>query len=154
MVPDEADYLSDGSLELVRRVINDKAQTGVALAGLLRLKYKLENLRNDHQQLTSRVGVLLEVKRLAKPDAVKVIEGVWKGLSPAAFHPDADAVFAVRPDRLGEYPHPVGRAPASGGACPPETIRIVSDPLSRHERAREGFTDAVWNMTGGTVSTA
>ena len=78
---DEADYLSDGSLELVRRVINDKAETGVVLCGLPRLKYKLENLRNDHQQLTSRVGVLLEVKRLGKPDAVKIIEGVWRGLA-------------------------------------------------------------------------
>jgi DNA transposition AAA+ family ATPase len=78
---DEADYLSDGSLELVRRVINDKAETGVVLCGLPRLKYKLENLRNDHQQLTSRVGVLLEVKRLAKPDAVKIIEGVWRSLA-------------------------------------------------------------------------
>ncbi|MDR3302073.1 MAG: AAA family ATPase, partial [Spirochaetaceae bacterium] len=78
---DEADYLSDSSLELVRRVINDKAQTGVVLAGLPRLKYKLENLRNDHQQLTSRVGVLLEVKRLSKADAVKIIEGVWQGLT-------------------------------------------------------------------------
>ena len=78
---DEADYLSDGSLELVRRVINDKAQTGVVLAGLPRLKYKLENLRNDHQQLTSRVGVLLEIKRLSKQDAVKIIEGVWRGLA-------------------------------------------------------------------------
>jgi DNA transposition AAA+ family ATPase len=66
---DEADYLSDSSLELVRRIINDNAQTGVVLVGLSRLKYKLENLRNDHQQLTSRVGVLLEVKRLSKADA-------------------------------------------------------------------------------------
>jgi hypothetical protein len=41
----------------------------------------LENLRNDHQQLTSRVGVLLEVKRLGKPDAVKIIEGVWRNLA-------------------------------------------------------------------------
>jgi DNA transposition AAA+ family ATPase len=78
---DEADYLSDGSLELVRRVINDKAETGVVLCGLPRLKYKLENLRNDHQQLTGRVGVLLEVKRLGKSDAVKIIEGVWLGLA-------------------------------------------------------------------------
>jgi DNA transposition AAA+ family ATPase len=78
---DEADYLSDGSLELLRRVINDKAQTGVVLAGLSRLKYKLENLRNDRQQLTSRVGVLLEVNRTGKPDAAKIIEGVWRGLA-------------------------------------------------------------------------
>jgi DNA transposition AAA+ family ATPase len=78
---DEADYLSDASLELVMRVINDKAQTGVVLAGLPRLKHKLENLRNDHQQLTSRVGVLLEVKRMSRADAVKIIEGVWRGLA-------------------------------------------------------------------------
>jgi DNA transposition AAA+ family ATPase len=77
---DEADYLSDASLELVRRVIHDKAQTGVVLVGLPRLKYQLENRRNDHEQLTSRVGVLLEVKGLARQDAVKIIEGVWKGL--------------------------------------------------------------------------
>ncbi|MDR0557931.1 MAG: AAA family ATPase [Treponema sp.] len=78
---DEADYLSDGSLELLRRVVNDKAQTGVVLAGLPRLKYKIENLRNDHQQLASRVGVLLEAKRLGKADAAKIIEGVWRGLA-------------------------------------------------------------------------
>jgi DNA transposition AAA+ family ATPase len=80
---DEADYLSDASLELVRRVINDKAQTGVVLCGLPRLRYKLENLRNDHQQLTSRVGVFLEVKRVSRQDAVKIIESVWRGLPPA-----------------------------------------------------------------------
>jgi DNA transposition AAA+ family ATPase len=80
VIIDEADYLSDASLELVRRVINDKAETGAVLCGLPRLKYKLENLRNDHQQLTGRVGVLLEVKRLGRPDAVKIIEGVWSDL--------------------------------------------------------------------------
>jgi DNA transposition AAA+ family ATPase len=73
---DDADYLSDGSLELARRVINDKAQTGVVLAGLPRLKYKLENLRADRQQLTSRVGVLLEVKRMTRQDAAKIPNGV------------------------------------------------------------------------------
>jgi DNA transposition AAA+ family ATPase len=77
---DEADYLSDASLELVRRVIHDKAQTGVVLVGLPRLKYQLENRRNDHEQLTSRVGVMLEVKRLGKLDAAKIIGSVWDGL--------------------------------------------------------------------------
>jgi DNA transposition AAA+ family ATPase len=77
---DEADYLSNASLELVRRVIHDKARTGVVLVGLPRLKYQLENRRNDHEQLTSRVGVMLEVKGLARQDAVKIIESVWKGL--------------------------------------------------------------------------
>jgi DNA transposition AAA+ family ATPase len=80
IIIDEADYLSNASLELVRRVINDKGHTGVVLVGLPRLRYMLENRRNDHEQLTSRVGVMLEVKALARTDAVKIIEGVWKGL--------------------------------------------------------------------------
>jgi DNA transposition AAA+ family ATPase len=86
---DEADYLSNASLELVRRVIHDKAQTGVVLVGLPRLKYQLENRRNDHEQLTSRVGVMLEVKGLARQDAVKILESVWKGLPRET----ADAFF-------------------------------------------------------------
>jgi DNA transposition AAA+ family ATPase len=61
----------------------------VVLVGLPRLKYQLENRRNDHEQLTSRVGVMLEVKGLARQDAVKIIEGVWKGLPKET----ADAFF-------------------------------------------------------------
>jgi DNA transposition AAA+ family ATPase len=80
VIIDEADYLSDSCLELLRQIVNDKAQTGVALVGLPRLKYKLQNLRNDHQQLTSRVGVFLEAKHLSRADSVKIIEGVWKDL--------------------------------------------------------------------------
>lgn len=80
LIIDEADYLSDSSLELVRRIINDKAKTGVVLAGLPRLEYKLRNLRNDHEQLASRVGVLLKVGRMNKSDAVKILSGVWKNL--------------------------------------------------------------------------
>ncbi|QEJ99487.1 AAA family ATPase [Treponema phagedenis] len=78
---DEAEYLSDGCLELIRRVINDKAQTGVVLCGLPDLKYKLENRRNDHHQLTSRVGVFLEVKKMSKEDAAKIVGAVWPSLS-------------------------------------------------------------------------
>jgi DNA transposition AAA+ family ATPase len=81
LIIDQADYLSDGSLELVRRIINDKAQTGVVLAGLPRLEYKLRNLRNDHEQLASRVGVLLKVDRMKKADAVKILNSVWKDLA-------------------------------------------------------------------------
>ena len=78
---DEAEYLSDGCLELIRRVINDKAQTGVVLCGLPDLRYKLENRRLDHHQLTSRVGVFLEVKKMSKADAAKIIGAVWPRLS-------------------------------------------------------------------------
>jgi DNA transposition AAA+ family ATPase len=78
LIVDEADYLSDGSLELLRRVINDKSHTGVVLAGLPRLEFKIRNLRNDHQQLQSRIGVLIKLGSLKKADADKIITGVWK----------------------------------------------------------------------------
>jgi DNA transposition AAA+ family ATPase len=81
LIIDEADYLSESSLELIRRVINDKAQTGVVLVGLPRLEYKIRNLRNNHEQIASRVGVLLKVERMKKPDAVKILGSVWSGLN-------------------------------------------------------------------------
>ena len=84
LIIDEADYLSDSCLELLRRVINDKAETGVALVGLPRLKYKLRNIRNDHEQLTSRVGVFVKLERLRKADAAKVLSNVWRNLSAEA----------------------------------------------------------------------
>jgi DNA transposition AAA+ family ATPase len=80
LIIDEADYLSDSSLELVRRIINDKARTGVVLVGLPRLEYKLRNIRNDHEQLTSRVGILLKLSKMKKTDAEKILAGVWNGL--------------------------------------------------------------------------
>jgi DNA transposition AAA+ family ATPase len=84
LIIDEADYLSDGALELIRRVINDKAQTGVVLVGLPRLEFRLRNLSNDHEQLTSRVGVLLKLKKMEKSDAEKILRGVWENLTKEA----------------------------------------------------------------------
>jgi DNA transposition AAA+ family ATPase len=78
LIVDEADYLSDSSLELLRRIINDKSHTGVVLVGLPRLEFKIRNLRNDHQQLQSRIGVLVKNGSLKKADADKIITGVWK----------------------------------------------------------------------------
>jgi len=80
LIIDEADYLSDSSLELLRRVINDKSHTGVVLVGLPRLEFKIRNLRNDHQQLQSRIGVLVKIGSLKKTDADKIINGVWKDI--------------------------------------------------------------------------
>jgi DNA transposition AAA+ family ATPase len=81
VIIDEADYLSDGSLELVRRIINDKAHTGVVLVGLPTLEYKIRNLNNDHEQIISRVGVMVKLGRLRKADAEKILAGVWRDLS-------------------------------------------------------------------------
>jgi DNA transposition AAA+ family ATPase len=77
---DEADYLTDNSLELLRRVINDKSHSGVVLSGLPRLEYKIKNLRNDHQQLQSRIGVIARCGPMKKADAKAIIGGVWKEL--------------------------------------------------------------------------
>ncbi|MDR1587274.1 MAG: AAA family ATPase [Treponema sp.] len=81
LIIDEADYLSDSSLELVRRIINDKARTGVVLAGLPTLEYKIRNLRHDHEQIVSRVGVRVKLDKLKKTDAEKILAGVWTDLS-------------------------------------------------------------------------
>jgi len=78
LIIDEADYLSDSALELVRRIVNDKSKTGVVLVGLPHLEFKIRNLRNDHQQLQSRIGVLVKLGKLKKSDAEKIIAGVWK----------------------------------------------------------------------------
>ncbi len=80
VIIDEADYLSDGSLELIRRIVNDKGQSGLVLVGLPRLVFRLKNLKNDHQQLASRVGVLLEVEPMKNPDSVKILKAVWPDL--------------------------------------------------------------------------
>jgi DNA transposition AAA+ family ATPase len=80
LIVDEADYLSASSLELLRRVINDKSRTGVVLVGLPRLEFQIRNLRNDHQQLQSRIGVMVKLGKLKKSDADKIITGVWQDI--------------------------------------------------------------------------
>ena len=80
LIIDEADYLSESSLELVRCVINDKAQTGVVLVGLHTLEHKIRNFNNNHEQIASGIGFMLRVGKLTKADAEKIISGVWKDL--------------------------------------------------------------------------
>ena len=80
VIVDEADYLSDNALELLRRIIHDKAETGVIVSGLPRLLSQLHNMRDDHAQFTSRVGVKHNIKPLHRPDAQKVIASVWPDL--------------------------------------------------------------------------
>ena len=80
VICDEADYLSDGCLELLRRIVNDKGCSGLVLAGLPRLEHRIKNLKNDHQQLASRVGVFLYVDGLKETDSEKIIRSVWPEL--------------------------------------------------------------------------
>jgi DNA transposition AAA+ family ATPase len=81
LIFDEAEYMPDIGLELIRRIINDKAHTGVVLVGLKNLEYKLRNLRNDHKQLLSRVGAFLRLNELGKGDARLILDTIWQDLS-------------------------------------------------------------------------
>jgi DNA transposition AAA+ family ATPase len=80
LIVDEADYLTDASLELLRCVIVDAAGVGLALMGLPRLVGRLENVRNDHSQIITRVGTWLTVGRMKREDAEKIVRSVWKDI--------------------------------------------------------------------------
>ena len=81
LIIDQADYLPDRALELLRCITVDMAEVGLVLVGMPRLEMQLRNLRNDHEQLLSRVGTFLKVERLRAGDAEKIIRGVWESAS-------------------------------------------------------------------------
>lgn len=77
VILDEADYLKPDALEFTRRLVYDLGQSGLVLAGLPRLKGYIQNLRNDHRQLESRIGVFLSLGGLTKTDAKLILNSVW-----------------------------------------------------------------------------
>jgi DNA transposition AAA+ family ATPase len=90
VILDEADYLRADALEFTRRLVYDLGQSGLVLIGLPRLKYQIQNLRNDHRQLESRIGVCLHLSGLSRVDAAMIAESVWakknKKIVDAIFH--------------------------------------------------------------------
>jgi DNA transposition AAA+ family ATPase len=78
LIIDQADYLTGGSLELLRCISVDMTGIGLALVGLPRLETRLRNLRNDHEQLLSRVGTFLKIGKMRADDSAKIIRGVWE----------------------------------------------------------------------------
>ena len=80
VILDEADYLRADALEFVRRLVYDLGQSGLVLIGLPRLKYMIQNLRNDHRQLESRIGVFLHLSGLMRPDALLIAESVFPNI--------------------------------------------------------------------------
>lgn len=80
VILDEADYLKADALEFTRRLVYDLGQSGLVLIGLPRLRHLIQNLRNDHRQLESRVGVYLPLSGLTKADAAVIARSVWPGL--------------------------------------------------------------------------
>ncbi len=77
---DEADYLKDDSLELLRQIVNDAGQSGLVLSGLPRLEYRIITLKNDHQQIASRIGVYAAVAGLRELDAQNIVLSAWPNL--------------------------------------------------------------------------
>jgi DNA transposition AAA+ family ATPase len=77
VILDEADYLRADALEFSRRLVNDLGRSGLVLIGLPRLTGAIQNLRNDHRQLESRIGVYLPLAGLTRKDAEKIARSVW-----------------------------------------------------------------------------
>lgn len=77
VILDEADYLKADALEFVRRLVYDLGESGLVLIGLPRLKGMIQNLRNDHRQLESRIGIFLQLEGLTKSDATLIAKSVW-----------------------------------------------------------------------------
>jgi DNA transposition AAA+ family ATPase len=90
VILDEADYLRADALEFTRRLVYDLGQSGLVLIGLPRLKYQIQNLRNDHRQLESRIGVCLHLSGLSRADAALIAGSVWpkidKKIVDAIYH--------------------------------------------------------------------
>jgi DNA transposition AAA+ family ATPase len=84
VIIDEADNLNDRALELLRQVVYDKGRSSLVIAGLHRLIFRIKNLKNNHQQLASRVGVFLELGALTAADAKKILQSVWPDLGEEA----------------------------------------------------------------------
>jgi len=80
IVIDEADYLSDGALEYLRQVVYDAGHTGLVLCGLPRLEAAIQNIRNDHDQLLTRIGVRLMLEDISDSDMESVIDAAWPAL--------------------------------------------------------------------------
>lgn len=77
VIIDQADYLNDGVLELLRHIVKDKGNSGLALCGLPRFVYRIDNIRNDHAQIASRIGIYYSAKIMKETDAKKIMETLW-----------------------------------------------------------------------------
>ncbi len=77
VILDEADYLKADALEFCRRLVYDLGESALVLIGLPRLKGMIQNLRNDHRQLESRIGINLSLEGLTRQDASLIAKSVW-----------------------------------------------------------------------------
>lgn len=77
VILDEADYLKADALEFCRRLVYDLGESGLVLMGLPRLRAMIQNLRNDHRQLESRIGISVQLEGLTTADATLIAREVW-----------------------------------------------------------------------------
>ena len=99
VILDEADYLKADALEFTRRLVYDLGQSGLVLIGLPRLKYRIQNLRNDHRQLESRIGVYVSLAGLTRADAGAIAESVWPKIDKKI----VDAIYGVSKSDVRQF---------------------------------------------------
>ena len=99
VILDEADYLKADALEFVRRLVYDLGESGLVLIGLPRLRGMIQNLRNDHRQLESRIGISLQLEGLTKADATMIARSVW----PECGKDIVDAIYAVSRNDVRQF---------------------------------------------------
>lgn len=91
VILDEADYLRADALEFSRRLVNDLGESGLVLIGLPRLTGTIQNLKNDHRQLESRIGVYLPLSGLTEQDAGTIARSVWPDIDSEV----VDAMYRI-----------------------------------------------------------
>jgi len=106
VILDEADYLRADALEFSRRLVNDLGRSGLVLVGLPRLTGTIQNLKNDHQQLESRIGVYLPLSGLSKKDAKKIAQSIW----PAIDNEVVDAMYRISRTDVRQFVKIIERA--------------------------------------------
>ncbi len=80
VIIDQADYLKGPILEMLRHVVMDKGHSGLVLIGLSRLLYQLDNIRDDHEQITSRIGIFYQTQAMKDSDAAKIMKTLWPNI--------------------------------------------------------------------------
>jgi DNA transposition AAA+ family ATPase len=143
VILDEADYLKSDALEFSRRLVNDLGRSGLVLIGLPRLTGAIQNLKNDHRQLESRIGVYLPLAGLTKHDAGAIAESVW----PKTDRKIADAVYNVSKTDARQFTKIIERmqgAMAVNNVTEPdlETVEAAASLVmrrgGRHEKKHAG----------------
>lgn len=106
VILDEADNLKADALEFSRRLVYDLGGSGLVLIGLPRLTGLIQNLKNDHRQLESRIGVYLPLCGLTKKDAMKIAQSVWPSVSKEV----VDAIYSISRTDVRQFTKIIERA--------------------------------------------